>query len=262
MATTPASDSAQTSSSVEVASDGPRSPRRARPPAARRGRVRAGSRGSADPSPRSFAATRIARDWSSSNAPRSQNTSAHLRERRARVEHRAAHVDRRSRRDRAPNRSARRAPPRNVVSSVSSRPSVSRRCSPSTLQRVPRFDLEMRGAGPQGLVARGGVRSHGARRRSPRTSPRPWIWIPPAAYFPPRIRASNSAVRSPANTRCVWLSTNPGITAPAGRRRSADPRRLRARRRWIADPGDAIAVDRPRRHRARCRASRPRMRRS
>ena len=36
--------------------------------------------------------------------------------------------------------------------------------------------------------------------------------MPPAAYGAPAMRAANSPERSPANTRCVWLSTNPGIT--------------------------------------------------
>ena len=38
------------------------------------------------------------------------------------------------------------------------------------------------------------------------------VAIPPAAYGWPLIRAANSADRSPANTRCAWLSTKPGIT--------------------------------------------------
>ena len=46
--------------------------------------------------------------------------------------------------------------------------------------------------------------------------------MPPAAYGAPAIRAANSALRSPANTRCVWLSTNPGITQrPAASIRSS-----------------------------------------
>ena len=36
--------------------------------------------------------------------------------------------------------------------------------------------------------------------------------MPPASYGAPAMRAANSAERSPANTRWVWLSTNPGIT--------------------------------------------------
>ena len=36
--------------------------------------------------------------------------------------------------------------------------------------------------------------------------------MPPAAYGAPAIRAANSSPRSPAKTRCVWLSTKPGMT--------------------------------------------------
>ena len=36
--------------------------------------------------------------------------------------------------------------------------------------------------------------------------------MPDAAYGRPAIRAANSSARSPAKTRCVWLSTKPGIT--------------------------------------------------
>src|SRR3974390_3039365 len=46
------------------------------------------------------------------------------------------------------------------------------------------------------------------------------VRMPPAEYFCPDIRAANSAVRSPAKTRCEWLSTKPGMTA----RPSASPR--------------------------------------
>ena len=55
------------------------------------------------------------------------------------------------------------------------------------------------------------------------------------------MRASNSAVRSPANTRCVWLSTQPGSTArpadvdPVVGGRGADAR---------PDPGDPAVVER------------------
>ena len=47
--------------------------------------------------------------------------------------------------------------------------------------------------------------------------------IPPPVYAAPASRASNSAERSPAKTRWVWLSTKPGITArpAASRCRSA-----------------------------------------
>jgi hypothetical protein len=37
--------------------------------------------------------------------------------------------------------------------------------------------------------------------------------MPPATYGWPAMRAANSSARSPAKTRCVWLSTNPGMTA-------------------------------------------------
>jgi hypothetical protein len=39
------------------------------------------------------------------------------------------------------------------------------------------------------------------------------VRMPPAEYGSPRIRAANSRERSPAKTRCAWLSTNPGMTA-------------------------------------------------
>ena len=39
------------------------------------------------------------------------------------------------------------------------------------------------------------------------------VRIPPAWYGRPAIRAANSALRSPAKTRCAWESTNPGSTA-------------------------------------------------
>src|SRR5699024_877425 len=49
------------------------------------------------------------------------------------------------------------------------------------------------------------------------------VAMPPAEYGRPAIRAANSAVRSPSNTRCVWLSTQPGNAArpPTSTRRSA-----------------------------------------
>ncbi len=50
------------------------------------------------------------------------------------------------------------------------------------------------------------------------------------------MRAVNSALRSPANTRCEWESTNPGITAwpPSCVRSSAAGA-------WAAGPNHAIA---------------------
>ena len=38
------------------------------------------------------------------------------------------------------------------------------------------------------------------------------LLIPPAVYFSPCILARNSELRSPAKTKWLWLSTNPGIT--------------------------------------------------
>ena len=83
------------------------------------------------------------------------------------------------------------------------------------LERVPRLDLQMRDAGPHGLpLARPSQRQQllvgGGARALDDTR------IPPAAYGAPAIRAANSSARSPANTRWVWLSTNPGITQRAG----------------------------------------------
>src|SRR5262249_15487847 len=37
--------------------------------------------------------------------------------------------------------------------------------------------------------------------------------IPSASYLPPDILARNSRARSPANIKCEWLSTKPGMTA-------------------------------------------------
>ncbi len=61
------------------------------------------------------------------------------------------------------------------------------------------------------------------------------VAIPPASYGAPAIRAANSSARSPANTRWVWLSTNPGIThrPPASIRSSP------------AAPARSIAITRP-----------------
>src|SRR6266511_3606500 len=39
------------------------------------------------------------------------------------------------------------------------------------------------------------------------------VRMPPALYGVPAIRAANSTDRSPAKTRCAWLSTKPGSTA-------------------------------------------------
>ena len=55
------------------------------------------------------------------------------------------------------------------------------------------------------------------------------VLMPPASYGVPAMRAANSALRSPAKTRWVWLSTKPGITQrPSTSTRSshggADPR--------------------------------------
>ena len=73
-------------------------------------------------------------------------------------------------------------------------------------QPVATLDLDGRGAlsqhlgdqprdvGGQGLVAGARVAATVVR-------------IPPAEYGLPSIRAANSSARSPANTRCAWLST-------------------------------------------------------
>jgi hypothetical protein len=66
-------------------------------------------------------------------------------------------------------------------------------------------------------------------------------WIPPVAYFPPRIRVSNSSVRSPAKTRCM------AVDEPRDHRATdrVDPRPFHPVRHLAggSDPGDPIAVD-------------------
>ena len=56
------------------------------------------------------------------------------------------------------------------------------------------------------------------------------------------MRAANSSARSPANTRWVWLSTNPGITQ---RPRGVEP--LVPGRAGTLDARDPLAVDHERR---------------
>ena len=77
--------------------------------------------------------------------------------------------------------------------------------------------------------------------------------MPPAWYGAPAMRATNSSLRSPANTRWVWLSTKPGMTqrpaasmrvsaaAPAG---SIGDDRLAVddERRVASQPERAVAV--------------------
>ena len=89
--------------------------------------------------------------------------------------------------------------------------------SASGVQPVARLDLEVRDAGPH-APRRGGRARQRAQlvRRWRRGWPPVVTLIPHAAYGRPAIRAANSSARSPANTRCVWLSTNPGSHAAAG----------------------------------------------
>ena len=59
--------------------------------------------------------------------------------------------------------------------------------------------------------------------------------MPPAAYGRPAMRAVNSSARSPAKTRCVWLSTKPGTTQrPAASTRPS-----------AAAPAEVTATTRP-----------------
>ena len=73
-----------------------------------------------------------------------------------------------------------------------------------------RLARRARASASSSLVGRGAGRLGGDRgSRRPRTAR-------------PAIRAANSSARSPANTRCVWLSTKPGITQrPAASKRSS-----------------------------------------
>src|SRR3954470_1520293 len=76
--------------------------------------------------------------------------------------------------------------------------------------------------------------------------------IPPAAYGAPAMRAANSSPRSPANTRWVWLSTEPGMTQRAAEaREAAAARRVQALvgggRPGALDRRDAVAVEHERR---------------
>ena len=59
--------------------------------------------------------------------------------------------------------------------------------------------------------------------------------MPPPVYGSPAMRAANSAARSPANTRWLWLSTKPGITAAP---RGVEPLVGGGRVRGRADPRD------------------------
>ena len=88
---------------------------------------------------------------------------------------------------------------------------------------VAGLDLNRRDAGPIEPRRAGCGRARRARRRPPGRVAAMVTLIPPASYGAPAIRAANSAARSPANTRWVWLSTNPGIThrPPASIRWSA-----------------------------------------
>ena len=77
---------------------------------------------------------------------------------------------------------------------------------------VPGLDLNRRDAGASSLVEPDAGELGELGRRSPGRVAAMVTLIPPASYGAPAIRAANSAARSPANTRWVWLSTNPGIT--------------------------------------------------
>ena len=69
------------------------------------------------------------------------------------------------------------------------------------------------------------------------------VAMPPAWYGVPAIRAANSALRSPANTRCACESTKPGSTA-------RPPQSIRGPRRCPpgrAGPGHPACLDDQRR---------------
>ena len=103
------------------------------------------------------------------------------------------------------------------------------------VQPVPALDLDGRRAARAGPRRRGAGRRRADLPRAPRGSPRRWYGSRRPRRAAPAIRAANSADRSPAKTRCVWLSTKPGITArpPASH---ADPTRLRRQGRLGPDP--------------------------
>ena len=190
------------------------------------------------PSPASAPACRIVLASSTSNAPRSQNTSIHL----ARGAQAAEHVAR----DQtdvvvAPvpvfGGNDVRAEKRGLAVA---RPAISsdrvRRRRSGHIRSWSRKSLH-RFARARSPTARG---CPTVRCPRPRESPTPLSRCRRRRTAAPLIRAANSADRSPAKTRWAWLSTNPGITLRFPQStRCLGGGRLALR----PDPRDPIAVD-------------------
>ena len=103
--------------------------------------------------------------------------------------------------------------PRKVTSGVTSAARRASRSSSCDGEAVPGLDLERRRAlarAARRRSRRGGARSSSSVAARVAATVRR---MPPAAYGVPAMRASNSSARSPPKTRCVWLSTKPGMTA-------------------------------------------------
>ena len=222
-------------------------PRRARRRAARPARGRAGCRARAGRGPAARPASSTARDCSASNAPLLAEHVDPARVRRAGGEHLAAdELDVVVGAALVLGGHDVGAEERHVVGELARRPRTAR-ASVADVEPVAGLDLEVRDA-RRAAPRRGGARgeraqllvAEAARVASVVTR------IPPAAYGAPAIRAANSSPRSPANTRCVWLSTKPGMTQrpPASMRSSAcAPGAL--------DRGDAAVLDARARRRGR-----------
>ena len=108
-------------------------------------------------------------------------------------------------------------------------------------QAVPALGLERGDAAARSSSASRATLAASSLVGRPPGSPPPWSRCRRRRRAAPAIRAANSAERSPANTRCAWLSTNPGNDrcAPPQSTRCVGGGRLRAR----PDPGDAAVLD-------------------
>ena len=208
----------------------------ARRRAARPGRGRAGWRAGGGRARRARPASSTARHWSASNAPSSQKAST---QRACGAQ--AASIGPQTSADVVVGpalelgRDDVGAEERRLVASAGRRP-AEHRASSVGRQAVARLDLDRRDARAGRFVPQAAGAGQEVGVRWPPGWPSTVVRMPPAEYGAPAMRATNSSPRSPANTRWVWLSTNPGIThRPAASIRSSRGRR-RAVARWRRRP--------------------------